>query len=63
MHPLDAWLKQHDLTREWLAKEAGTTTATVSRIIAGSQWTGRKITARIREITGLSIDEILREVA
>lgn len=60
MHPIEIWLKENNRSREWLATEASTTTATISRIIAGTQWAGRKLTLRIKDVTGLSADDILQ---
>ncbi len=51
MHPIDQWLQQANKTRSWLAHEARTTEATLSRLVAGKQWPTRKLAERIRQAT------------
>lgn len=51
IHPLDAWLKTRGKNREWLAKKAGTTEASISRLVAGKQWVSKALAFRLTRIT------------
>lgn len=51
MHPLDAWLSSQDRRRPWLAAKLGITSASLSRIVAGSQWPRREFFVSLQRLT------------
>jgi transcriptional regulator with XRE-family HTH domain len=57
MSPLRTWRGERSL--EEVAALLEITPATLSRIERGETWVGREIARRLRELTGLSLDDLL----
>jgi transcriptional regulator with XRE-family HTH domain len=55
-HPLRAWRIEHKLSLEDLAKEAGTTGATLSRIERGKQFPHPQLLRRLCNTTEIGVE-------
>lgn len=58
---LRAW--RGDRTLDEVAALLQTTPATISRLERGEQWVSRELAIRIRDVTGLPLDELLPRAA
>lgn len=58
-HPLQVWLEANDVSQAELAKRAGTFQPRISMFLAGDTSFSAQLAARIRAVTGISLDDLL----
>jgi transcriptional regulator with XRE-family HTH domain len=59
-HPLRRYRRERGLTLEQLARKAGTSFVTISRIEGRKQRPSHDLLIRLANATGISIDELVR---
>lgn len=62
-HPLRRWRIERELSGETLAKLLDTGKSTVSAIETGGRPPSRRLMRKIREVTGITADELLDAAA
>jgi plasmid maintenance system antidote protein VapI len=58
-HPLQTWLEDAEKTQAELAALADTQQPRISTFLSGESEFGSRLAGRIRDVTGLSLDDLL----
>ena len=51
------WLKENERSQEWLARQVGRSVFTISRVLNGRNTAGTELKVRLREVTGLKLED------
>jgi transcriptional regulator with XRE-family HTH domain len=62
VHPIQRWLKDHNSKQRSLAEQAGIEASSLSRHLSGKQRLSVESAEAVREVTGLSLDQIFARV-